>query len=75
MPIYEYRCADCGNQFEKLIRRSEDAETLTCPSCGQAHLNQQLSTFAPQMGATKSAPMPSCGQAGRCPNAGMCGMN
>ena len=21
MPIYEYLCADCGNKFEKLIRR------------------------------------------------------
>jgi putative FmdB family regulatory protein len=75
MPIYEYRCADCGSKFEKLIRRSEDVETLACPSCGQQHLNQELSTFSARAnGAAKSPEMPSCASAGRCPNAGMCGM-
>ena len=46
MPIFEYRCQDCGNKFEKLVRRSTDAAELVCPSCGQQHLNQELSTFS-----------------------------
>ena len=37
MPIYEYKCQDCGTKFEKLVRRSEGPE-LECPSCGQKHL-------------------------------------
>jgi len=44
MPIYEYRCEDCGNEFEKLVRRTEDLQE--CPQCGQTHLEQLLSTFA-----------------------------
>jgi putative FmdB family regulatory protein len=75
MPIYEYLCADCGNKFEKLVRRSADADSLECPSCGQKHLQQELSTFSARAnGASKSADMPSC-PGGRCGNPGMCGMN
>jgi len=46
MPIYEYRCESCGNEFEKLVRRATDVMDEGCPSCGQKHLEQQYSTFA-----------------------------
>ena len=73
MPIYEYRCQDCGNQFEKLVRR--DAAAPECPSCGHSNLAQVLSTFAAHAnGGSKSADMPIC-PSGRCSNPGMCGMN
>jgi putative FmdB family regulatory protein len=73
MPIYEYKCQDCGSRFEKLIRKSSEVAELECPSCGQKHLNQELSTFAAHAGG-KSADMPVC-PSGRCSNPGMCGMN
>ena len=73
MPIYEYVCRDCGNQFEKLVRGG--ANHAECPSCGQSNLAQVLSTFAAHAnGASKSADMPVC-PSGRCSNPGMCGMN
>ncbi|MCC6538025.1 MAG: zinc ribbon domain-containing protein [Bryobacterales bacterium] len=73
MPIFEYRCEDCGTQFEKLVRNS-DAEPPHCPSCGEAHLEQQLSTFAAHANAG-AAPMPSGGgcPAGMCRTPGLCG--
>ena len=75
MPIYEYKCQDCGNKFEKLVRRSADADALECPGCGKNHLTQELSTFAAHAnGSSKSAEMPVC-PSGRCSNPGMCGMN
>jgi len=74
MPIYEYKCQDCGTKFEKLMRRSGAAE-LKCPSCGQAHLQQELSTFAAHSGSgTHASEAPVC-PSGRCSNPGMCGMN
>jgi putative FmdB family regulatory protein len=74
MPIYEYRCEDCGTKFEKLVRRS-DVESIECPSCGEKHLKQELSTFAAHAsGGSKSAEMPAC-PGGRCSNPGVCGMN
>jgi len=73
MPIYEYVCRDCGNQFEKLVRGG--ASQAECPSCGHSNLAQVLSTFAAHAnGASKSADMPVC-PSGRCSNPGMCGMN
>jgi putative FmdB family regulatory protein len=46
MPIYEYKCQDCGTKFEKLLRRSAETSDVLCPSCGQKHLTQEFSTFA-----------------------------
>ena len=33
MPVYEYRCRDCGHEFEIQQSMSDDALT-ECPSCG-----------------------------------------
>jgi putative FmdB family regulatory protein len=79
MPIYEYRCEDCGTKFEKLVRRMNGTATevsdVECPSCGQKHLKQELSTFAAHAGGnSKSAEAPVC-PSGQCSNPGMCGMN
>jgi putative FmdB family regulatory protein len=76
MPIFEYKCQDCGNLFEKLVRRTADADTLECPKCGQKHLTQELSTFAAHAnGRPKSADAPMCPSGGRCPTPGACGLN
>ena len=80
MPIFEYSCDDCGSKFEKLVRRSADADAVRCPSCGQDHLTTQYSTFAARSGLSKSASsaMEDCGAGmwggGMC-QGGMCGMN
>lgn len=42
MPIYEYRCTACGEQFEKIQKISDDA-LRDCPHCGQAALEKILS--------------------------------
>jgi putative FmdB family regulatory protein len=34
MPTYEYRCAACGQEFEKFQRMS-DEPVAECPSCGK----------------------------------------
>ena len=77
MPIFEYLCEDCGNQFEKLVRRSaSESDGVACPSCGQKHLKQQFSTFAAHAnGASQSQDsMPSC-PSGMCQTPGLCGRN
>jgi putative FmdB family regulatory protein len=44
MPIYEYRCADCDDMFEVLLKAGESP--TGCPRCRGKHLNRQLSRFA-----------------------------
>jgi putative FmdB family regulatory protein len=74
MPIYEYKCQDCGNKFEKLVRKTPEVTSLECPSCGQTHLRQEFSTFAAHAAAPKQADGPVC-PSGRCSNPAVCGMN
>lgn len=76
MPIYEYQCESCGDKFEKLVRRTEDAIEAGCPSCGEKHLRQEYSTFAARGGSSESSPneMPSC-PGGMCGTPGLCGRN
>lgn len=35
MPTYEYRCRECGEEFEKFQRMSDDP-VAECPACGKA---------------------------------------
>ncbi|ALG71464.1 FmdB family transcriptional regulator [Azospirillum thiophilum] len=45
MPLYSYRCNDCGHGFETLVR---SGDTPACPSCGSAGLSRQMSNVAPE---------------------------
>jgi putative FmdB family regulatory protein len=75
MPIFEYKCDDCGNQFEKIVRRA-GAEPPACPSCSGEQVKQQLSTFAAHSGnGGSSQDVPMCPSGGVCPTPGACGMN
>jgi putative FmdB family regulatory protein len=74
MPIFEYKCSECGHRFEKLIRREGEEADLHCPSCGAAAPSKELSTFAAHAHARPAAPAPGpCGAA--CPTPGLCGRN
>jgi len=35
MPIYDYKCLECGHEFEEFARISDPPAT-GCPTCGQA---------------------------------------
>lgn len=48
MPIYEYSCKSCGNQFEALILGKEEA---ACPSCESRELERLLSAPYAKAGA------------------------
>ena len=45
MPIYEYRCSVCGEEFEKLIRSMSAAQEISCPRCGSRRVNKAISLF------------------------------
>jgi putative FmdB family regulatory protein len=47
MPIYEYVCEKCGNEFELIVFRDE---TPLCPQCGAANPAKKMSSFGFSVG-------------------------
>jgi len=42
MPIYEYRCSSCGQEFE-ILQKVSDAPLKKCPECGKPALQKLIS--------------------------------
>ena len=53
MPVYEYKCLGCGNQFELLILKA--AQTVACPACQSESIERVLSMFAVSSEASRQA--------------------
>lgn len=54
MPLYEYKCQDCGHRFEVLQRLGEGAEGQKCPGCNHHEVSRLFSTFAAATGSNGS---------------------
>ncbi|MBM7622551.1 FmdB family zinc ribbon protein [Sporohalobacter salinus] len=58
MPIYEFRCKDCGYEFEALCGSNNERPDC-CPECKAQELKKLLSTFSAK-GPTISSGDGSC---------------
>ena len=70
MPIYEYACRACGNQFETLVR---GAEQPACSHCASPDLEKKLSVFAAL--GSDAPPTTACGSCGDPRGPGSCAIN
>jgi putative FmdB family regulatory protein len=43
MPLFDFRCKNCGAEFEALVLGSDRP---CCPECGKNDLEKLMSTFA-----------------------------
>jgi len=67
MPIYEYKCKQCGNVFEEFQKVGDTGENLCCPSCGTPRPEKMFSAFTSSGGdvpSLSSTGGPSCGSGG-----------
>jgi len=55
MPIYEYRCRNCGYEFDKFLRTFETGD-VNCPSCQSVSVEKLLSPPVIRMGKILSGP-------------------
>ena len=51
MPLYEYKCRQCGSEFELLRRISDSDDEVTCPLCGAQESDRQISASSCSTGA------------------------
>lgn len=69
MPIYEYRCDSCGEEFEKLVLAA--SEKPLCPQCNSSRVHKLMSACAFSVGNTfKSTAASNC--ASCAPSAASC---
>jgi putative FmdB family regulatory protein len=65
MPIYDFKCRDCGRVSEILVR-STDSREVCCPGCGGVNLERLIpSSFLVKAGSPSSGGT-CCGRAERC---------
>ncbi len=67
MPIYEYRCRDCGATCEILVGAGQRQEIVSCRSCGSRELEKIMSAAAfVGPAAKRPAGRTCCGREERC---------
>ena len=74
MPIHEYACQDCHNEFEALVRAGTVPE---CPQCRSTRLEKQLSIFATVASTVEAMPSMGgpCGSCGHPDGPGSCALH
>lgn len=73
MPIYEYRCSRCAEQFDRLVRTAAEARATTCPECSSTDVEKVPSTFALGKSCASNDMRANCrGSAGPCADPKRC---
>jgi len=64
MPIYEFRCLECGQVSEVFIRGNE--QTSRCPDCGSVNLEKLMSSSYMVTTGSQAPGTTCCGRTERC---------
>ena len=69
MPMYDYRCKNCGETYEELVFSSTvPDEEIVCPNCNEKQSERLLSAPMVSTGGSNSGYTPSysggCGSSG-----------
>ncbi|MCD6561543.1 MAG: zinc ribbon domain-containing protein [Deltaproteobacteria bacterium] len=71
MPMYEFRCLQCGEIFEKLFINTNEKVDLVCPQCQSESLERVVSVTNHAIGVGPSGKQPkmtskTCGPSNQC---------
>jgi putative FmdB family regulatory protein len=72
MPIYEYKCNDCGAVSEILVRNLQRPGTVICSSCQSPQVSRMISV--PGALRSKGSSSPADVPPISCPNINTCGV-
>lgn len=51
MPIYEFKCLECGH-YEEILGKINDASTTVCPNCKKFKFQKLISASSFQLSGT-----------------------
>jgi putative FmdB family regulatory protein len=71
MPIFEFRCMECGIVFERIFMHSDERADFECPGCQSTSCERVVSITNHAMGLPKGQKQPkvttkSCGSGNSC---------
>ena len=71
MPIFEFRCLECNNLFEKLFVNSDEKVEISCPECQSRSFERVISKTSYAIGVGPEGKQPkittkSCGPSNQC---------
>ncbi len=58
MPIYEFRCVQCGRVFEKILMGGDDQVNMACPECSATEVERVVSVANYAMGSVNANKQP-----------------
>ena len=64
MPIYEYQCQECGEEFEKLVRSISSTPKVECPRCGGNKVKKAFSLFGTRSSSSGGLSADTCAPTG-----------
>lgn len=70
MPLFEFVCDHCGQNFEELVRSSTQTEGITCPICKSQEVKKKVSTFASKVSGASSFSFGRASSAASCSTGG-----
>lgn len=74
MPLFEYRCTDCGSLTEQMVLAGDtDRSAPSCAKCGSGHTSRMLSTFAAHGTHKENGGFDGMCGGGECETPAMCG--
>ena len=71
MPIFEFRCLECSNLFEKIFLSSDEKADIECPECRSVSFERVVSKSSHIMGMGAGGSKPkitskSCAPGNKC---------
>jgi len=75
MPIYDYRCDDCGKIYDVFHKVREVVDDVVCPDCGSTNHTRLISAPNVSVGMASSADVTTGCSAGDVCCGGACRLN
>ncbi len=58
MPVYEYKCRECGRTFDIKAEIRDTGVKAECPVCGSSNTGRVFSVFSRTVSGSVCAPSP-----------------
>lgn len=66
MPIYDYKCQDCGEVSEVFLPSVDNARSMNCPACGSERMKRLFSGSYLLQTEARAPGRTCCGREERC---------